>query len=214
MNDPHQFAPALAAGATPPKAKAAMILLHGRGGSAREILSLAAAFGRDDIAYVAPQATGNTWYPHRFLVPRAENQPHLDSAYRVVKRVLDDLAASGLPAHKVIVAGFSQGACLASDYAARNPRRYGGVFAFSGGLIGDRVSPADFSGDLAGTPAFVGCSDVDGHIPADRVRLTAEVLKTLGANVILRLYPGMGHTISQDEIDAAKAILDTVATAA
>jgi predicted esterase len=207
MNDPHQFAPALTAGASAPDAKAAVILLHGRGASARDILSLAGAFGRTDIVYVAPQATGNTWYPHRFLVPRAENQPHLDSALRVVGRVLADLADSGLPPHKVVLAGFSQGACLASDYAARNPRRYGGVIAFSGGLIGDMVAASDFSGDLAGTPAFVGCSDVDGHIPADRVRLTAEVLETLGAEVTVRLYPGMGHTINQDEVEAAKHIL-------
>ena len=214
MNDPHQNAPVLAAGAKTEAARAAVILLHGRGGNAREILSLSGAFGRTDVAYVAPEASGNTWYPHRFLVPRAENQPHLDSAYRVVARLIADLARRGLPADKVILAGFSQGACLASDYAARNPERYGGVFAFSGGLIGDRVSPADFAGDLAGTPAFVGCSDVDGHIPADRVRLTADILKALGANVTLRLYPGMGHTINQDEINAAKAIIDAVATAA
>jgi predicted esterase len=211
MNDPHQNAPILAAGAKPEEARAAVILLHGRGASARDILSLAGAFGRSDIAYVAPQASGNTWYPHRFLVPRTENQPHLDSAHRVVARLVGSLAERGLPATKVVLAGFSQGACLVSDYAARNPRRYGGVFAFSGGLIGDRIVPADFSGDLAGTPAFVGCSDVDGHIPADRVRITADVLKALGASVTLRLYPGMGHTINQDEIDAAKAILDSLA---
>lgn len=211
MNDPHQGAPVLAAGAKPEEARAAVILLHGRGGNAREILSLSGAFGRADVAYLAPEASGNTWYPHRFLAPGADNQPHLDSAHGVVARLIADLSRRGMPAAKVVLLGFSQGACLASDYAARNPQRYGGVFAFSGGLIGDRISPADFAGDLAGTPAFVGCSDVDGHIPADRVRLTADILKALGANVTLRLYPGMGHTINQDEIDAAKAILHTVA---
>lgn len=208
--DPHANAPVLTAGAEPKAAKAAMILLHGRGATARDIIGLAGAIGRSDVAYVAPQASGNTWYPHRFLVPRAENQPHLDSAHAVVARLLAMLAGQGLPAEKVILAGFSQGACLASDHAARNPRRYGGVIAFSGGLVGDRIEVADFSGSLAGTPAFVGCSDVDGHIPAERVRKTAEILGALGADVTLRLYPGMGHTINQDEIAAAQAIVDGV----
>lgn len=208
--DPHADAPVLTAGAEPKAAKAAMILLHGRGATARDIIGLAGAIGRPDVAYVAPQASGNTWYPHRFLVPRAENQPHLDSAHAVVARLLAMLAGQGLPAEKVILAGFSQGACLASDHAARNPRRYGGVVAFSGGLIGDRIEVADFTGSLAGTPAFVGCSDVDGHIPAERVRKTAEVLGALGAAVTLRLYPGMGHTINQDEIAAAQAMVDGV----
>ncbi|MCW5718451.1 MAG: dienelactone hydrolase family protein [Bauldia sp.] len=208
--DPHANAPVLTAGAEPKAAKAAMILLHGRGATARDILGLAGAIGRPDIAYVAPQATGNTWYPHRFLVPRAENQPHLDSAHAVVARLLAMLEGQGVPAEKVILAGFSQGACLASDHAARNPRRYGGVIAFSGGLIGDRIDAADFAGSLDGTPAFVGCSDVDGHIPAERVRKTAEVLGALGAEVTLRLYPGMGHTINQDEIAAAQAMVDAV----
>jgi phospholipase/carboxylesterase len=208
--DPHADAPVLTAGAEPKAAKAAMILLHGRGATARDIIGLAGAIGRPDVAYAAPQASGNTWYPHRFLVPRAENQPHLDSAHAVLARLLAMLAGQGLPAEKVILAGFSQGACLASDHAVRNPRRYGGVVAFSGGLIGDRIELADFTGSLAGTPAFVGCSDVDGHIPAERVRKTAEVLGALGADVTLRLYPGMGHTINQDEIVAAQAMVDGV----
>lgn len=213
MIDPHANAPVLTTGADPSEAGAAVVLIHGRGASARDILSLARAFDRDDVAYLAPQASGNSWYPQRFLVPREENQPWLDSAYRVVARLVADLGEGGVPPERVVLAGFSQGACLASDYAARNPRRYGGILAFSGGLIGDRIDPSSYSGSLAGTPAFVGCSDVDFHIPAERVRETAAVLEQLGALTTLRLYPGMGHTINDDEITAASAIIDGVAGA-
>jgi predicted esterase len=207
MDDPHENANVLAAGAEVGNAAAVVILLHGRGATAESILGLVPAFDRNDIAFLAPQAAGNTWYPQRFLVPREQNQPHLDSAHRLVERLVEETVEGGSPAEKVVLVGFSQGACLAADFAARHPRRYGGIIAFSGGLIGDRVEARDFSGDLDGTPAFIGCSDVDQHIPAERVRATAEVLSALGAEVILRLYPGMGHMINQDEMEAAAAIL-------
>lgn len=210
MDDPHEGAPVLVTGADPNEARAAVILIHGRGASARDILSLAATFDRGDIAYLAPQASGNTWYPNRFMVPRAENQPHLDSAQRVIARLIRTLAEQGIPPERVVLAGFSQGACLASDHAVRNPRRYGGVLAFSGGLIGNRIDPIAYEGSLAGTPAFIGCSDKDAHIPATRVRETAEVMKQLGAEVTLRLYPGQDHRINDDEIRAGQAILDRV----
>ncbi|MGD9739158.1 MAG: alpha/beta hydrolase [Bauldia sp.] len=214
MDDPHKNAPVLVTGTDPNEARAAVILLHGRGASARDILGLASAFDRGDVAYLAPQASGNTWYPHRFLVPRAENQPHLDSAHAVVARLIRTLGEQGVPAERIILAGFSQGACLASDHAVRNPRRYGGVLAFSGGLIGDRIDTADFAGSLAGTPAFLGCADNDAHIPAERVRQTAAVMEALSAEVTLRLYPGQDHRINDDEIRAAQVILDGVVAAA
>lgn len=213
MNDPHRDAQILAVGAEPGEAKMAMILIHGRGASARDILGLARALGREDVAYLAPQASGNVWYPQRFLVPRAQNEPELGSAHRLIAAMIADLEEQGIPAERIVLAGFSQGACLASDHAARFPRRYGGIIAFSGGLIGDRVDPADFSGSLDGTPAFIGCSDVDPHIPDARVRATAQILKGLGASVTLRIYPGMAHTVNDDEIEAAGAMLDGIVAA-
>jgi phospholipase/carboxylesterase len=199
--------PVLAAGEPLATARGAVILIHGRGASAESILTLAPELAAPGLAFLAPQADNGTWYPYSFLAPLAQNEPHLSAALAAVGAVLAHAEAAGLPAERIVLAGFSQGACLASEFAARNARRYGGLLAFSGGLIGPEGTPRDYQGSLAGTPAFLGCSDVDGHIPKWRVLESEAVLRGLGAAVTAKLYPGMGHTINQDEIDHARAIL-------
>ena len=209
---PHQGQPVYAAGQPLDGAHAAMILVHGRGATASSILELTQVLYNDEMAYLAPQASGNTWYPYSFLVPTAQNEPYLSSALQVVANVLAQIEATGIPPEKIIIAGFSQGACLASEFVARNARRYGGLIAFSGGLIGAPGTPRDYAGSLAGTPVFLGCSNVDFHIPEERVHETAEVLEQLGADVNKKIYPNMGHTIIQDEIDQALKIVQAVVT--
>lgn len=185
-----------------------MVLLHGRGGTASGILTLAGELDWPHLAYVAPQAASNAWYPLSFLAPIERNEPHLSQALADVSDVLARLADTGIPAERTILLGFSQGACLATEFAARHAQRYGGLVALSGGLIGPTGTGRDYAGSLAGTPVFLGCSDVDPHIPKSRVVETASVLERLGAGVDLRLYPGMGHTVNQDELDAVRGILD------
>lgn len=206
----HEGQPLLRAGAPPERAKAAMMMIHGRGASARDILGLADAFDQPDFLYVAPQAAGNTWYPHSFLMPLEMNEPYLSSALRTVGQVVDSLAAQGFGAERVILLGFSQGACLASEYAARNARRYGGIAVLSGGLIGAEGTPREYPGSLDGTPAFFGCSDVDFHIPKERVQESAAIYERLGAAVTLRLYAGMGHTVNDDEIEVVRGMMGNV----
>ncbi len=210
QSDPHQDQPVITAGAPLDSAQAAMILVHGRGGSAEGILPLTAEFDRDDFAYLAPQAAGNTWYPHRFTAPTEQNEPFLSSALATVGGLLAHLEDHGFPPERVILLGFSQGGCLSLEYAARNARRYGGVVALSGGLIGSDDTPRDYAGSLEGTPVFLGCSDVDFHIPAERVNQSAEVMEKLGGQVTKRLYPNMGHTVNQDEIDFVKGMMAAV----
>lgn len=210
-NDPHAGRPVLAAGAPLESAPAAMILLHGRGADARDILGVASALQRPDIAYLAPDAAGNAWYRNRFMSPDVRSEPALPSALNVVARLLEHLDANGIPAERTVILGFSQGGCLATEYAARNPRRYGGVVGLSAGLIGERISPDEYSGSLAGTPVFLGCSDVDGHIPLQRVQETTAVFRQLGADVTERIYPGMAHTIVEDEVEHVRKILDKIA---
>jgi predicted esterase len=182
-------------------------MVHGRGGSARDILGLAGELGLDDVLYVAPQAAGNTWYPYSFLSPIAQNEPWLGSALKHLGRMVDDLGGEGLPAERVALLGFSQGACLSLEFAARHPRRYRAIVGFSGGLIGPPGSPRDYQGGFEGTPVFLGCSDVDPHIPVERVHETADVLGRMRAAVDERIYPGLPHTINEDEIAAARALL-------
>jgi predicted esterase len=183
------------------------VLIHGRGASAADILGLADPLARPGLAFLAPQAAGNTWYPRRFLEPLASNEPWLSSALAVVEGLMADLGTAGLPPGRVVLLGFSQGACLALEYAYRRPRRYGGVVGLSGGLIGPDGTPRPPTGDLAGTPVFLGCSDSDSHIPLGRVHEAAEVLGRLGGAVTERIYPGMGHTINADEVAAVQALL-------
>jgi len=205
------MAQVLTAGAPLDRARAAAILLHGRGGSAEDILSLGAEFGAraplDDVAYLAPQAANASWYPYSFLAPLAQNEPHLSNALATVGAALEHLARAGFAAERVALIGFSQGGCLALEYAARNAQRYGAVAGLSAGLIGPPGTPRAYPGSLAGTPAFLGCSDVDGHLPLVRVHESRDVLGHLGAAVTERIYPGMGHTINADEIEHVVKLL-------
>jgi phospholipase/carboxylesterase len=195
------------AGAPIGAARAAVVLVHGRGASAESMLGLANAFATPDIAYIAPQASSGSWYPYSFMAPIAQNEPHLGKALDTLARVVDDLKQQGIPAERVVLLGFSQGACLALEFAARNAERFGGVTALSGALIGPEGTTWDYPGQLAGTPVFLGCSDVDSHIPLARVHESASVLRRLGGDVTEIIYPGMGHTIVQDEIDHVEKIL-------
>ena len=200
----------LTAGQPLERARAAMVLLHGRGGSAGDILTLADELDHPDVAYLAPQAVDNSWYPFSFLAPVDQNEPYLSSALDLVASLVERVTSAGIPQERTILLGFSQGACLALEFAARHARRYGGLCGLSGGLIGPDGTPRDYQGTLTGTPVFLGCSDVDPHIPRARVVETADVLRRLGADVTMRLYPGMGHTVNQDEIDAVRRMVEGV----
>ena len=197
----------------PRPARAAMVMVHGRGGSADDILGLAEAFGdaASGWAFVAPQAANGTWYPERFMAPMERNEPWLSSALEAVGRAVAHVQGAGIASDRIVLLGFSQGACLMSEWAARHARRYGGIAALSGGLIGPDGTPRDYAGSLAGTPALLGCSDRDPHIPEPRVRETATVLERLGATVDLRIYPNAPHGIFEDEIGAVAAMMEAVA---
>lgn len=204
----HRGARVLGAGAPLEGAKAAVILVHGRGASAESIMTLRAEFDTPGLAYLAPQANSGSWYPFSFLAPMAQNEPFLSSALGALGDLVAQVEVAGIPAERIVLMGFSQGACLSSEFVARNARRYGGLVAFSGGLIGPAGTPRDYAGSLAGTPVFLGCSDVDSHIPKERVLESEEVLRRMGGEVTAKLYPGMGHTVNQDEIAHAQAILE------
>jgi phospholipase/carboxylesterase len=208
---PHGGMPVLSRGASLQGARAAMIMIHGRGSSAEDILSLAEELFDPSVAYLAPQAAGGTWYPHTFLSPVASNEPGISSGLAVIQELADRAARAGVPSERLFVLGFSQGACLALEYAARNARRFGGVVGLSGGLIGAEGTPREYAGSFDGTPVFLGCSRVDPHIPEPRVRLTAEVFTRMGAAVTMRLYPAPGHAVNDDELDAVRALLSAPA---
>jgi phospholipase/carboxylesterase len=209
MISPHKGVPVLEAGERLGKATAAMILLHGRGATAEDVMTIAAEVMHPGFAYLAPQAAGNAWYPNPFTAPLESNEPYLSSALDVVETVLARVEET-IPAKRIILLGFSQGACLTLEFAARHARRYGGVIGLSGGLIGPDGTPRDYLGDFEGTPAFLGCSDVDPHIKKDRVLEAAEVLERMGAQATMRLYPGMGHTVNPDEIESVRKIVEAV----
>jgi predicted esterase len=210
-DDPHAGQPVRAAGTPLTEARVAMVMVHGRGASAESILSLAPALATDGVAFLAPQARGGTWYPYGFMSPIESNEPGISSGMRAITRVLDAVTSAGIAPERTVLLGFSQGACLSSEYVARHARRYGGLAALSGGLIGPDDTPRDYAGSLDGTPVFLGCSDVDFHIPAERVRETGGVLQRLGGVVDLRLYPGMGHLVNEDEVMAVRAMLAALA---
>lgn len=210
FSGPHQGQPLLQYGASLAEAQAGMVLIHGRGSSAVNILSLAAEFAHPTVAYLAPQAAGGTWYPNRFIAPIASNEPGITSGMVAIADALGALEAAGVPAERVVLLGFSQGACLAVEFAARHARRYGGIAVLSGGLIGPDGTPRDYPGSLAGTPVFFGCSEADFHIPLPRVRESSAVIERLGAAVTTRIYPGMEHTVNLDEIATVRAMLDTI----
>lgn len=215
-NGPHQGQPVLRAGVPLSQARAAMILVHGRGASAESILLLANTLAQPGVAYLAPQAAGNTWYPYSFLEPLGRNEPGLSSGLRALDDVLSAVGAAGVAPEQTVLLGFSQGACLTLEYGARRARRFGGLVGLSGGLIGTgqrtgEASPQDkrfeYDGSLEGTPVFLGCSDRDAHIPLQRVEDSAEVLRRLGGAVTKRIYPGMGHVVNDDEVDFVRSLL-------
>ena len=212
LTDPHANLAVMTAGRPLDEAAAAVILVHGRGGSASGILDLARYLDHPDLAYLAPQAAGSTWYPQSFLAALAANQPYLDSALAALARLLERVETGGIPPERTVLVGFSQGACLALEFVARHTRRYGGVAGFSGGLIGPEGMSRTDTGDLAATPVFLGCSDVDPHIPLARVHSSAATLSALGADVTTRIYPGMDHTINQDELTHLTEMLDRLVT--
>jgi predicted esterase len=206
----HQGQPIRVAGETLETARAAMLMIHGRGARAEDILVLATQFDQSGFAYLAPQAAGNTWYPNRFLVPVSENEPWLSSALSFVGDTLTQIINAGISSERTILLGFSQGACLTLEFAARNARRYGGIVGLSGALIGAGDMPCEYAGSLAGTPVFLGCSDVDFHVPKGRVNESAEALNHLGGIVTTRLYPNHDHSVNQDEVEFVRGMMQTL----
>jgi len=207
VEDPHRNQPVLPGGQPLGSAQAAVILVHGRGASALDILRVADELDLPDFAYLAPEAAGNAWYPYSFLSPIAQNQPWLDSALDFLGAVVERAVAAGIPRDKVALLGFSQGACLATEFIARNAARYGALIAFTGGLIGPPGTRFNYPGNLSGTPCFLGAGDPDPHVPGDRVKESASILSAMGGAVTLRRYPGLPHTINQDEIEQARQLL-------
>jgi len=211
MSEPHADQPVHTAGTPLDDASVAVVMIHGRGARAEGFLQLADEIDVDGVAYLAPQAQRGSWYPNRFVDPIESNEPHLTAALGVVADTIERALEAGLDHERIVLMGFSQGACLASEYVARNPRAYGGLVAFSGGLIGPLGMDFDHDGELDGTPAFFGCSDSDPHIPETRVTESADVFERLGATVETRLYEGMGHTIVDDEVEYVVDLLSTLA---
>ena len=211
---PHQGQPVRRTGETLERAVAAMVLVHGRGATAESILTLAEELAVPGFAYLAPQAAGNTWYPFSFLSPIERNEPGISSGLAAIADVLATVERASVPMERAMLLGFSQGACLASEYAARHARRYGGVVALSGGLIGPDGTPRDYPGSLDGTPVFLGCGVPDPHIPESRVRESADVLRRLGGEVTMRLYPGTGHTVNADEAEFVQGMMRAVTASA
>lgn len=206
----HQGAPVLTAGAPIQTAKGALILLHGRGASAEDILGLGAAIGGKALAMLAPQAANHTWYPYSFLAPRAENEPWLSSALEQVAALVEELKGRGIGEDRIAIAGFSQGACLTTEFVASHPARYAGMIAFTGGLIGEQGSDLRHAGSLDGTPALLLSGDPDPHVPWSRVEESAEVLRQMGASVTTQRFPGRPHTVSAVEVELAREFLARV----
>jgi predicted esterase len=205
--DPHAGQPILRRGPSLADARLVAILIHGRGASAEDILSLAGELRARDVAYLAPQAAGRTWYPYSFLTPIAQNEPGITSGLQVIAGLVEQVGKEGIAPNRVVLMGFSQGACLALEFAARHAQRYAGIAGLSGGLIGPPGTPRNYGGSMDATPVLLGCSDIDPHIPLERVHETADVFSRLGAAVDERIYPRMGHTINRDELDAVDAML-------
>ncbi len=207
---PHAGQQVVRGGAQIGDATSAVIAIHGRGASAGDIMGVAQVVDSPHVAWVAPEAASGSWYPQSFLMPVAQNQPYLDSALSVIGGLLQQLEESGISPEKTVLLGFSQGACLAAEFVARHPRRYGGLVVFSGGLIGESIDPQGYNGSLGDTPIFGGCSDIDPHIPRERFEISGQVVANMGGDVDFRVYPGMGHTINLDELTTAKIMIESV----
>lgn len=208
--EPHKNQPVLQSGAAKNEAKAVMIMLHGRGATAESILSFADKFVFPNVTYLAPQAKVNTWYPYRFIEPREKNEPGITSGLQLIESIISQLNQKGFSTEKIILFGFSQGACLALEYAARNPHKYGGIIGLSGGLIGDKLNYSNYTGSFHQTHVFLGCSEIDFHIPIERVKETTKIFKLLNASVIEKIYPGMDHTINEEEIEIVSGMIKNV----
>lgn len=208
----HRGQPIVTAGSPLERATIAMIMLHGRGASASDILSLADELGNTDVAYLAPQAAGSTWYPNRFSAPVESNEPWLSSALGAVADALSLVATAGIPLERTLLLGFSQGACLALEYVARNPKPYGGMAGLSGALIENGDKPRVYQGTVNGAPVFLGCSTTDPHVPKERVERSAEIFRSLGAEVTLRLYPNLEHIVNSDEVEFVRGMIANVQT--
>jgi predicted esterase len=206
-SDPHLDQPVRRFGVALEQATGAVILLHGRGGSAEDILGLAEAMYHPGLAYLAPQAAGHTWYPYSFLAPIGQNEPWLSSALRRVEATVELATSAGISTDRIVVCGFSQGACLATEFIARHPAKYAGLIAFTGGLIGPPEANLTHTGDLEGTPAFFGSGDPDPHVPWERVERSVQILRGMNASVAARRYPGRPHTISAEELDFGKRLI-------
>jgi predicted esterase len=210
MEQTHEGQSVYAMGVKPEEAQVAMVMVHGRGASAADILTIAQELNVPGVAYIAPQAAGNQWYPHRFIERTERNEPWLTSALQTVDAVLAHVRDAGIPAARTILLGFSQGACLALEYAARNPRRYGGLVGLSGAMIENGDRPREYTGSLEGTPVFLGCGEPDPHIPEGRLQRSAVLLRDLGGEVTLKVYPGMGHTVNEEELGYVREIVRRV----
>jgi predicted esterase len=208
---PHDSEPVLSAGRPLGSGRAAMIMVHGRNAGPENILELARLVPHPDFSFLAPSAAGGTWYPLSFMAETARNEPGLSSGLAVLLELVRTIEARGVPRRRIILLGFSQGACLSSEFAVRNAARFGGVVALSGGLIGPPGTVWNYPGRFEGTPVFLGCSDVDGHIPKARVDESAAVFSAMGATVTERIYPGMGHQVSEDELEFVREMMEAVA---
>lgn len=189
------------------QAKKVLIMIHGRGGSARDIISLAPHLNVADFAIIAPQATGNTWYPQSFLAPPSANEPYLSDALQLLTLVVADVLAAGISRENIYFLGFSQGACLTLEFTTRNAAHYGGIVAFTGGLIGDKLYTENYKGNFNQTPVYIGSSDPDFHVPVSRVHESEAMLQSMGAHVTATIYPNMGHTITGEEINQANKLV-------
>ena len=195
------------AGKSLEEAEKALIMIHGRGANARDILGVASHLNVSEYALLAPEATNNTWYPYSFMAKPEQNEPWLSSALDLLEEALEEVTKNGISSENICFLGFSQGACLTLEFVARNAQKYGGIVAFTGGLIGDRINLENYSGDFSGTPIFIGTGNPDPHVPIARVNESVAILEKMNAMVQLQVYEGRPHTISQDEIEVANRLI-------
>lgn len=207
---PHAGQPILSAGKPLGEAPVAVVMVHGRNAGPENILDLVPRLGRPNVTYLAPAAANRTWYPYSFMADIASNEPGISSGIAVLRGLVEQIEAAGVPRRRVVVLGFSQGACLTSEFAVRTASRFGGIVAYSGGAIGPPGTTWDESTRFDATPCFFGCSDVDPHVPEPRVRETADLCRRMGAEVTLQIYPGMGHLVNDDEIAWTRRLLDAL----